>query len=104
MRCPSNLAVVEEWDFSKITIGRNEGHLVDATSDTRPVASAIFDDPNLVSCAGLVPVVALAQQCDLGTLADRHLTLPADKQFHINPDVGVKKPCKRPRATEPYWR
>ena len=34
-------------------------------SHTRPVASAIFDDPNLVSCAGLVPMVALAQQCGL---------------------------------------
>ena len=48
-------------------------------SHTRPVASAIFDDPNLVSCAGLVPIVALAQQCDLPALADRHLTLPTDK-------------------------
>jgi len=48
-------------------------------SHTRPVASAIFDDPNLVSCAGLVPIVALAQQCDLAALADEHLRLPTDK-------------------------
>jgi hypothetical protein len=48
-------------------------------SHTRPVASAIFGDPNLVSCAGLVPMVALAQQCDLPALADEHLTLPTDK-------------------------
>src|SRR6478735_134997 len=34
-------------------------------SHTRPVASAMFDDPNLVSCAGLVPIVELAQQCGL---------------------------------------
>jgi hypothetical protein len=34
-------------------------------SHARPIASAIFGDPNLVSCAGLVPMVALAQQCDL---------------------------------------
>jgi hypothetical protein len=27
-KCP---VVVEEWDFSKITFGQNEGHLVDAT-------------------------------------------------------------------------
>ncbi len=27
--------------------------------------SAVFDDPNLVSCAGLVPMVALAQRCGL---------------------------------------
>src|SRR3954463_7053191 len=48
-------------------------------SHTRPVASARFDDPNLVSCAGLVPVVALAQQCGLPALADQHLSVPTDK-------------------------
>ncbi|HEY9265325.1 MAG TPA: IS1380 family transposase [Mycobacterium sp.] len=48
-------------------------------SHTRPVASAVFDDPNLVSCAGLVPMLALAQQCDLATLADEHLSVPTDK-------------------------
>ena len=31
--------------------------------------SAQFDDPNLVSCAGLVPVMRLAQDCDLADLA-----------------------------------
>jgi hypothetical protein len=46
---------------------------------TRRVASAIFDDPNLVSCAGLVPMIALAQQCDLPALADVHLSVPTDK-------------------------
>ena len=30
--------------------------------------SAQFDDPNLVSCAGLVPVMRLAQDCDLAGL------------------------------------
>lgn len=48
-------------------------------SHTRTVASAIFDDPNLVSCAGLVPMVALASQCDLAVLADELLSLPTDK-------------------------
>ena len=48
-------------------------------SHSRPVASAIFDDPNLVSCAGLVPMVALAQQCDLAAVADERLTVPTDK-------------------------
>jgi hypothetical protein len=41
--------------------------------------SAVFDDPNLVSSAGLVPVVALAQAAGLGELADEHLTVPGDK-------------------------
>jgi Transposase DDE domain group 1 len=48
-------------------------------SHTRPVASACFDDSNLVSCAGLVPMVALAQLCDLPALADEHLSVPTDK-------------------------
>ena len=48
-------------------------------SHTHPVAGAVFDDPNLVSAAGLVPVVALAQRCRLGALADGHLSVPRDK-------------------------
>jgi hypothetical protein len=35
--------------------------------------SAQFDDPNLVSCAGLVPVMRLAQDCDLAGLVTEHL-------------------------------
>lgn len=48
-------------------------------SHTRPVAAARFDDPNLVSTAGLVPVMALAQRSGLHALADEHLTVPTDK-------------------------
>ena len=48
-------------------------------SHTRPVASARFDDPNLLSCAGLVPITALAQKCGLAALADEHLSVPTDK-------------------------
>lgn len=40
------------------------------------VAAATFDDPNLVSCAGLAPVVALAEQCGLQELLARHLSVP----------------------------
>jgi hypothetical protein len=39
----------------------------------------VFDDPNLVSLAGLVPVVALAECAGLGTLAAEHLSVPTDK-------------------------
>src|SRR3954449_4945857 len=39
--------------------------------------SATFDDPNLVSVAGLAPVVALAQDCRLGDLVTDKLTLRA---------------------------
>ena len=40
-----------------------------------PVAPAGFDDPNLVSTAGLVPVMRLAQRCGLGQLSADTLTL-----------------------------
>jgi hypothetical protein len=30
-------------------------------SHTRPVAAATFDDPNLMSTAGLIPVMALSR-------------------------------------------
>src|SRR5579859_2541353 len=37
-----------------------------------PVTRASFDDPNLVSCAGLEPVMRLAQACDLpGIVAEK---------------------------------
>ena len=39
----------------------------------------MFDDPNLVSSAGLVPVLALAERAGLRELADEHLTVPTDK-------------------------
>lgn len=38
--------------------------------------SASFDDPNLVSTAGLVPVMALAERAGLGALADGFLSVP----------------------------
>jgi Transposase DDE domain group 1 len=58
-------------------------------SHNRPVASARFDDPNLVSCAGLVPMVALAQHCGLGALADEHLTVPTDKGSNAGAKVSA---------------
>jgi len=41
-----------------------------------PVRTAVFDDPNLVSHAGLVPAIGLAGRAGLVDLADRHLTVP----------------------------
>ncbi|HSO69716.1 MAG TPA: IS1380 family transposase [Arachnia sp.] len=46
---------------------------------TPRATSAVFDDPNLVSSAGLVPVLALARSAGLGELAQQHLTVPTDK-------------------------
>jgi hypothetical protein len=38
--------------------------------------SASFDDPNLVSCAGLVPVLEFAQRCGLADLVGQRVTVP----------------------------
>ena len=48
-------------------------------SHTLRSTSAVFDDPNLVSAGGLVPVLALAESAGLRDLADQHLTVPTDK-------------------------
>jgi Transposase DDE domain group 1 len=46
-------------------------------SHSFPAISATFDDPNLVSCAGLAPTMALAQRAGLTDLVTRTLTLKA---------------------------
>jgi hypothetical protein len=50
---------------------------------------ASFDDPNLVSHAGLVPVMALAQRAGLGELAAEHVT-PAGE---CGVNAHLKVPC-----------
>ena len=49
-----------------------------------PRTRARFDDPNLVSCAGLVPVMRLAQDCDLAGLVGEHVkvTEPGGTNAH----------------------
>jgi len=44
-------------------------------SHTLRVTSALFDEPNLVSAAGLVPVVGLAERAGLRRLADQRLSV-----------------------------
>jgi hypothetical protein len=46
-------------------------------SHARAAISVRFDDPNLVSCAGLVPVMALAERCGLTTLLVEHVKIVA---------------------------
>jgi len=48
-------------------------------SHTHRARSAVFDDPNLVSSAGLVPVLALAESAGLHHLVAEYLTVPTDK-------------------------
>src|SRR5665648_402549 len=49
--------------------------------------SASFDDPNLVSCAGLIPVMALAGRAGLHDLAAAHVRVPGSAG--ANPGVKV---------------
>ena len=48
---------------------------------------ASFDDPNLVSRAGLVPVMALAQRCGLADLASDHVRI--GRPAGVNADLKV---------------
>lgn len=50
-----------------------------------PVA---FDDPNLVSAGGLVPMLALVGSAGLGDLADEHLRVPTDKSANAGLKVA----------------
>ena len=51
------------------------------------VDSAVFDERNLVSAAGLVPVLELAEQTGLSKLIDEHVDLPSTrvKSGAVNP-------------------
>src|SRR3954465_8626459 len=48
-------------------------------SHTRRLVSATFDEPNLVSAASLVPLLALVRKAGLRELADERLSVPTDK-------------------------
>ena len=50
---------------------------------------ASFDDPNLVSRAGLVPVMALAQRCGLADLASERVTITSPAGVN----AALKIPC-----------
>src|SRR5882757_9512639 len=58
-------------------------------SHTRPVVAASFDDPNLVSAAGLVPAMRLAAAAGLAELADEHLSVPTDKGASVGGKVSA---------------
>jgi hypothetical protein len=46
-------------------------------SHARAAISVRFDDPNLVSCAGLVPIMAVADRCGLTRLLREHVRIAA---------------------------
>ncbi len=70
--CP---CVLGESDLLKVDSVQDEGHLVVRVSHA---ISPVFDDPNLVSCGGLAPVVALAERCGLHELVAKTLTLTGE--------------------------
>ena len=51
-------------------------------------AVASFDDPNIVSAAGLVPIARLAEKAGLRRLADRWLSVPTDKGANAGSKVA----------------
>src|SRR5512143_3683056 len=65
------------WDLSKAPAPQEKGIREMRVSYTVAGMSAALDAPNLVSCAGLAPVVALAAGCGLETLVAERLTVPA---------------------------
>ena len=57
-------------------------------SHTRAATAAVFDEPNLVSSAGLVPVLGVAELAGLADLADTHLSVPSDKGANAGSKVA----------------
>jgi hypothetical protein len=57
-------------------------------SHTRGAVRARFDDPSLVSCAGLVPVMRLAQDAGLHTLAEQHMKVPGPAGANAAAKIG----------------
>ena len=51
--------------------------------------SARFDDPNLVSCAGLIPVMTLAERAGLHDLARAHVRVPGSAGSNADVKVGA---------------
>jgi len=60
--------------------------------------AAVFDDPNLISCAGLAPPMALARRCGLGDLVAGKTprTRPRVQPMRVSMDresTGVRRPA-----------
>ena len=58
-------------------------------SHTPAATSAVFDDPNLIGSAGLVPLLRLAEKAGLAALADEHLSVPSDKGANAGAKVSA---------------
>ena len=54
-----------------------------------PVRTAVFDEPTLVSHAGLVPAIGLAARAGLTELADRRVTVPRRSRYASGSKVSA---------------
>ena len=89
--CPSVLGV---WDLRRFqTINAQEGIFKMRLSHTIGRTSVGFDDHNLVSSGGPVPVLGLAESVGLRDLADEHLTVPTDPS---PPSLHRRSPSRFP--------
>jgi len=59
--------------------------------------STIFDDPNLIGSAGLIPVMRLAERAGLHDLLHEHLTVPS-------PNAPVKAASVLNCSSDSPWR
>jgi hypothetical protein len=53
--------------------------------------TAVFDDPNLISVAGLAPVMALAKRAGLHELVAEHVTVPGSAGSNAGQDPGASR-------------
>src|SRR3954468_10872857 len=75
--CPYRLGDLDLRQFNSASA--RKGISAMRLSHTLGRISTVFDDPNLVASAGLVPVMGLAQEAGLEDLARQHLSVPGDK-------------------------
>lgn len=57
-------------------------------SHATKAAVASFDDPNLVSAAGLLPIMRLAERAGLRSMSDQWLSVPTDKGANAGKKVS----------------
>ena len=83
---PSDLG---EWEYLTLQFPVREDTLQVRLLHSPAKTHAAFDDPNLVSHAGLVPVMALAESAGLGDLVAEHVRPGGD----CGVNAHLKVPC-----------
>ena len=82
--------MAERLDLSKVqSVPQRKGIARVRLSHTLGRTSVGFDDPNLVSAAGLIPMIGLAESAGLRELADERLTVPTDKGANAGSKVAA---------------